>query len=41
MNSIDAEQSVIGGLLINPVIPKVRATGLISSDFSDKNLGTL
>jgi len=41
MNSIDAEQSVIGGLLINPVIPRVRATGLISSDFSDKNLGIL
>ena len=41
MNSIDAEQSVIGGLLINPVISTVRATGLISSDFSDKNLGIL
>jgi len=39
MNSIDAEQSVIGGLLINPVIPRVRATGLISSDFSDVLLG--
>jgi len=39
MNSIDAEQSVVGGLLINPVIPRVRATGLISSDFSDKKLG--
>jgi len=39
MNSIDAEQSVIGGLLISPVIPRVRATGLISSDFSDKMLG--
>jgi replicative DNA helicase len=41
MNSSDAEQSVIGGLLINPVISTVRATGLISSDFSDKNLGIL
>ena len=39
MNSSDAEQSVIGGLLINPVIPRVRATGLISSDFSDERLG--
>jgi len=39
MNSIDAEQSVIGGLLINPVIPRVRATGLISTDFSDVKLG--
>ena len=39
MNSIDAEQSVIGGLLINPVIPRVRATGLISSDFSNDRLG--
>ena len=39
MNSIDAEQSVIGGLLISPVIPRVRATGLISSDFSDVLLG--
>ena len=39
MNSIDAEQSVIGGLLISPVIPRVRATGLISSDFSDVKLG--
>ena len=39
MNSIDAEQSVIGGLLISPVIPRVRATGLISSDFSDNRLG--
>ena len=39
MNSSDAEQSVIGGLLINPVIPRVRATGLVSTDFSDKMLG--
>ena len=39
MNSSDAEQSVIGGLLINPVIPRVRATGLVSADFSDKMLG--
>ena len=39
MNYIEAEQSVIGGLLINPVIPRVRATGLISTDFSDVKLG--
>ena len=41
MNSIDAEQTVVGGLLINPRVKEVLATGLLPSDFSDKNLGTL
>ena len=41
MNSIDAEQTVIGGLLIEPRIKNVLATGLMPSDFSDKKLGTL
>ena len=41
MNSIDAEQTVVGGLLINPRVKEVLATGLLPSDFSDKNLGIL
>ena len=41
MNSIDAEQTVIGGLLIKPRVKEVLATGLLPSDFSDKNLGIL
>jgi len=39
MNSSDAEQSVIGGLLIDPNVKQIKATGLLPSDFSDKNLG--
>ncbi|SVB20693.1 uncharacterized protein METZ01_LOCUS173547, partial [marine metagenome] len=39
LNSLDAEQSVIGGLLIDPNVKQIKATGLLPSDFSDKNLG--
>jgi len=41
MNSIDAEQTVVGGLLIKPRVKEVLATGLLPSDFSDNKLGTL
>jgi len=40
-NSLDSEEAVIGGLLLEPKVKQVMATGLTSSDFSNKNLGTL
>ena len=40
-DSRDSERAVIGGLLFEPCLDEVLGTGLISSDFSDKNLGLL
>ena len=40
-DSRDSEKAVIGGLLFEPCLDEVLGTGLISSDFSDKNLGLL
>ena len=40
-DSKDSERAVIGGLLFEPCLDEVLGTGLISSDFSDKNLGLL
>ena len=40
-NSLDSEEAVIGGLLIDAKVKLVMATGLTSSDFSNKNLGIL
>ena len=40
-NSLDSEEAVIGGLLLDPNIKKVLATGLVTQDFSNENLGCL
>ena len=40
-DSRDSERAVIGGLLFEPCLDEALGTGLISSDFSDKNLGLL
>jgi len=41
ITTIESEESVIGGLMIDPVVDKVLATGLTSSDFSNKALGNV
>ena len=40
-NSLDSEEAVIGGLLLEPKVKQVMATGLTSSDFSNEGLGIL
>jgi replicative DNA helicase len=37
-DSIDAERSVVGGLLIDPCLDRVLGTGLVSDDFSNDKL---
>ena len=39
ITTIESEESVVGGLMIDPVVDKVLATGLQSSDFSNQTLG--